>query len=96
MDDKARITRPQRQAGLFVNDNLAAAGMMFCASEETKAREMGGAAQEMVVDALVVAVGRRPVTAGLFGADVKVPLDKRGFIEVDEHCRTSAPTVSSR
>jgi len=53
----------------------------------------GGGAQEMVVDALVVAVGRKPVTAGLFGPDVKVPLDKRGFIEVDAQCRTSVPNV---
>jgi dihydrolipoamide dehydrogenase len=55
--------------------------------------ESGGAAQELVVDALVVAVGRKPVTSGLFGADVKVPLDKRGFIEVDDKCRTSVPNV---
>jgi len=55
--------------------------------------EMGGAAQEIEVDALVVAVGRKPVTAGLFGPDVKVPLDKRGFIEVDDHCRTTVPNV---
>jgi dihydrolipoamide dehydrogenase len=55
--------------------------------------DMGGAAQETTVDALVVAVGRRPVTAGLFGAGVNVPLDKRGFVEVDEQCRTSVPNV---
>jgi dihydrolipoamide dehydrogenase len=55
--------------------------------------EMGGAAQELEVDALVVAVGRKPVTAGLFGPDVKIPLDKRGFIEVDDHCRTTVPNV---
>ncbi|HET7608298.1 MAG TPA: dihydrolipoyl dehydrogenase [Gammaproteobacteria bacterium] len=55
--------------------------------------EMGGAAQDLTVDALVVAVGRKPVTAGLFAPDVKVPLDKRGFIEVDEHCRTTVPNV---
>ena len=55
--------------------------------------ETGGAAQEVTVDVLVVAVGRKPVTAGLFGSDVKVPLDKRGFIEVDAQCRTSVPNV---
>jgi dihydrolipoamide dehydrogenase len=55
--------------------------------------EAAGAAQELDVDVLVVAVGRRPVTTGLFGADVKVPLDNRGFIEVDETCRTTAPNV---
>jgi len=55
--------------------------------------EAAGAAQEVEFDALVVAVGRRPVTAGLFGAGVDVPLDKRGFIEVDDHCRTSVRNV---
>jgi dihydrolipoamide dehydrogenase len=55
--------------------------------------ETGGAAQELTVDALVVAVGRKPVTTGLFGPDVKVPLDKRGFIEVDAQCRTTVPNV---
>src|SRR5688572_22849154 len=55
--------------------------------------ETGGAGQKLEVDALVVAVGRRPVTAGLFGADVKVPLDKRGFIEVDDKCRTTVANV---
>jgi dihydrolipoamide dehydrogenase len=55
--------------------------------------DMAGASQEITVDALVVAVGRRPVTAGLFGPGVNVPLDKRGFVEVDDHCRTSVPNV---
>jgi dihydrolipoamide dehydrogenase len=55
--------------------------------------ETHGATQEVTVDVLVVAVGRKPVTAGLFGPDVKVPLDKRGFIEVDAQCRTSVPNI---
>jgi dihydrolipoamide dehydrogenase len=55
--------------------------------------EAGGAAEVLTVDVLVVAVGRRPVTAGLFASDVKVPLDKRGFIEVDDKCRTTVPNV---
>jgi dihydrolipoyl dehydrogenase len=55
--------------------------------------EMSGAAQELEVDNLVVAVGRRPVTNGLLARDSGVTLDKRGFIEVDEHCRTAASNV---
>jgi dihydrolipoamide dehydrogenase len=55
--------------------------------------DMGGAAQELEVDALVVAVGRRPVTQGAFAPDVGVKLDKRGFIEVDDECRTSVQNV---
>ena len=56
--------------------------------------EMGGAAQELEVDALVVAVGRRPVTSGPVRRPTsRCPLDKRGFIEVDEQCRTTVPNV---
>jgi dihydrolipoamide dehydrogenase len=55
--------------------------------------DMGGQAQQVEVDVLVVAVGRRPVTAGLLAPDTGVTLDKRGFIEVDEKCRTAVPRV---
>lgn len=47
----------------------------------------------LVVDKLVVAVGRRPFTDGLFAPGVGVTLDARGFIEVDEHCHTKLPNV---
>ena len=55
--------------------------------------ESGGAAQELEVDTLIVCVGRRPVTEGAFAAELNLTLDKRGFIQVDEHCRTSLPKV---
>jgi dihydrolipoamide dehydrogenase len=45
------------------------------------------------VDKLVVAVGRRPFTEGLLADGTGVQLDERGFIKVDEHCRTNAPNV---
>jgi dihydrolipoamide dehydrogenase len=45
------------------------------------------------VDKLVVAVGRRPFTEGLLAEGTGVQVDERGFIKVDEHCRTSAPNV---
>jgi dihydrolipoamide dehydrogenase len=45
------------------------------------------------VDKLVVAVGRRPFTDGLLADGTGVKLDQRGFIQVDEHCRTDAPNV---
>jgi dihydrolipoamide dehydrogenase len=50
-------------------------------------------AQELKVDKLIVAVGRRPVTDGLLSADCGVNLDERGFIFVDEHCNTGVPGV---
>jgi len=45
------------------------------------------------VDKLVVAVGRRPFTQELLAGGTGVELDERGFIKVDEHCRTNAPNV---
>jgi dihydrolipoamide dehydrogenase len=45
------------------------------------------------VDKLVVAVGRRPFTEGLLAEGTGVQLDERGFIKVDEHCRTDVPHV---
>jgi dihydrolipoyl dehydrogenase len=55
--------------------------------------EHGGAAQELTVDTLIVCVGRRPVTEGAFDPSLSLALDKKGFIQVDEHCRTSLPKV---
>jgi dihydrolipoamide dehydrogenase len=45
------------------------------------------------VDKLIVAVGRRPFTQELLADGTGVQLDERGFIKVDEQCRTSAPNV---
>jgi dihydrolipoamide dehydrogenase len=55
--------------------------------------EQSGESGEVVVDRLIVCVGRRPFTGGLFGDGVEAKLDQRGFIDVDEHCRTSLPKV---
>lgn len=49
--------------------------------------------QQLEVDKLVVAVGRRPFTDGLLSADSGVQQDERGFIVVDDECRTSAKGV---
>jgi dihydrolipoamide dehydrogenase len=45
------------------------------------------------LDKLVVAVGRKPFTQGLLAEGTGVKLDERGFIQVDEHCRTGVPNV---
>ena len=49
--------------------------------------------QEITVDKLIVAVGRRPQTQGLLADDSGVKLDQRGFIEVDIQCKTAAAGV---
>ena len=50
-------------------------------------------AQSVTVDRLVVAIGRRPNTAGLLAEGTAVALDERGFVTVDGECRTGAENV---
>ena len=52
-----------------------------------------GGGETIVVDKLVVAVGRRPYIEGLLAEDCGVTLDERGFIRVDDECRTSVRGV---
>jgi dihydrolipoamide dehydrogenase len=49
--------------------------------------------QQLVVDRLIVAIGRRPYTRDLLGEGTGVALDERGFIAVDDHCATGAEGV---
>ncbi|MCW4149176.1 dihydrolipoyl dehydrogenase [Halomonas sp. 18H] len=49
--------------------------------------------QEVTFDKLIVCVGRRPYTKGVIGEGVSVELDERGFISVDDQCRTSVPSI---
>jgi dihydrolipoamide dehydrogenase len=53
-----------------------------------------GQAESLVVDKLLVAVGRAPVTDGLGVEDAGLALD-RGFIVVDAHYRTNVPGISA-
>lgn len=52
-----------------------------------------GAEQSLVVDKLLVAVGRRPATKGLLAEGTGVRLSERGQIEVDAHCHTGVDGV---
>ena len=53
--------------------------------------DQGG--HEITVDKVVVAVGRRPETDGLLDPLAGVDVGERGFIEVDDECRTTALNV---
>jgi dihydrolipoamide dehydrogenase len=50
--------------------------------------------KEIEAELLLVAVGRGPVSADLGYEQAGVTLD-RGFVVVDEYCRTSVPTISA-
>jgi dihydrolipoamide dehydrogenase len=50
-------------------------------------------ADEIAADQLLVAIGRRPLSADLGLEAVGVNVDQRGFVEVDSRGRTAAPGV---
>ena len=52
-----------------------------------------GAEQTLVVDKLIVSIGRVPNTIGLNPEAVGLALDERGAIVVDDDCKTNLPNV---
>ena len=49
--------------------------------------------QKQKFDKLIVAVGRHPFTDGLFTDNAELERDERGFMLVDDQCRTNVPGV---
>jgi dihydrolipoamide dehydrogenase len=49
--------------------------------------------QEVTVAAVVVSVGRRPLSDGLGLETTRVDIDERGFVRTDDHLRTGEPGV---
>jgi dihydrolipoamide dehydrogenase len=56
-------------------------------------KNAAGEESSQTFDKLIVAVGRKPFTDGLLSEDSGVGLDERGFVHVDEQCRTEAPGI---
>ncbi len=52
-----------------------------------------GEAKTLDADKLIVSIGRTPNTIGLNADAVGLQLDERGFVAVDDHCRTNLPHV---
>lgn len=56
-------------------------------------KDKDGAAQKLDADRLIVSIGRVPNTDNLGLDAVGLAADPRGFIPVDEHCKTSVPGI---
>jgi len=52
-----------------------------------------GNAQTLACERLIVSIGRVPNTRGLNAAAVGLTIDERGFVAVDERCRTNVENV---
>lgn len=55
--------------------------------------DAAGTAQKAVFDKLIISIGRVPNTTGLGVDAVGLKLDERGFVAVDDDCKTNLPNV---
>src|SRR5262249_46377541 len=77
-----------KKQGLDIRTGAKVSGATVSGNEVEITYSDAKGEQRVTVDRLVVAIGRRPYTKDLFAAETGVELDERGFIKVDEHCRT--------
>jgi dihydrolipoamide dehydrogenase len=77
-----------KKQGLDIRLGAKMTGAEASSSGVTVSYEDSSGAQTLEVEKLIVAVGRRPFTDGLLADDSGIQLDERGFIVVDEECRT--------
>ena len=92
-DVAAVVAKEFKKQGLDIKLGAKLTGAKTGKKGITVEYEDAGTPNTIEVDKLIVAVGRRPFTTGLLAEDSGIQLDERGFIEVDEECRTRVKGV---
>ena len=82
-----------KQTGLDIQLGVKIGDIKVADDSVSVAYEVGGEQKVAEFDRLIVSIGRVPNTAGLNAEAVGLKIDGRGFIEVDDHCKTSLPGV---
>ncbi len=92
-DSSKEIERAFRRHGITTFTGARATEIAAGRGGVTLTLETAKGTETVKADLVLVAVGRRPVTegAGLDAAGVTV--DERGFVTVDDHCRTNVPGI---
>ena len=83
-----------RETGLVIQTGVTITGIS--AGESSVTVEYASSKDEtekLDVDKLIIAIGRVPNTAGLGAENVGLKMDERGYIEVDNRCRTNLPNI---
>jgi dihydrolipoamide dehydrogenase len=89
----AEAARQFKKQGLDIRLGAMVSGATTAADEVTVKYTDSKGEQSLQTDLVVVAVGRRPFTTGLLTEGTGVVIDARGFITVDEECRTAVEGV---
>jgi dihydrolipoamide dehydrogenase len=89
----AEAARHLKKQGLDIRLGAKVSGASAAADGVTVRYIDAKGEQSLIVDSLIVAVGRKPFTAGLLAEGTGVAIDERGFVNVDAHCATGAENV---
>ncbi len=89
----AEAEKTLRNQGLDIRLGAKVTGTGSNNREVSVSYEDESGKQQLTVDKLIVAVGRKPNTEGLGAEQCGLELDERGFIVVDEHCQTNLENV---
>lgn len=87
------IERKMKKIGIELLTSAKAKGYKKTGSGAEVEVEVGGQTRGIPADKILVAVGFKPNTQGLGLETVGVKLDARGWVQVDEQCRTSVPHI---
>jgi dihydrolipoamide dehydrogenase len=96
MADEAVAKEAQKQfkkQGLDIRLGAKVSGAAFGDNGVVVTYQDAKGSQTIEFDRVVVAIGRRPYTENLVADDVGLAIDARGFIEVDDHCKTGVDGV---
>ena len=90
-----QATRTFKKQGLNFKLGTKVTGAKTAKSGVTLSLEpaAGGAAETLVADVVLVAIGRRPFTQGLGLEIAGIELDARGFVKTDGHYKTNVPGI---
>jgi len=84
------VTRSFAKRGIDVRTGVTVKGHK---PNEDTTTVLFGEGEQVTADAVVVSVGRRPLSDGLLAEGTAVKVDERGFVGIDELCRTAEPGV---
>ncbi|MDH3680693.1 MAG: dihydrolipoyl dehydrogenase [Acidimicrobiia bacterium] len=90
-EDATRVVeRSFKKRGIEIHTGVAVTGQVSGPDSVTLSY---GDGETITVDTVVMSVGRRPASESLGLEATQIGVDDRGFIEVDENCRTAVPGV---
>ncbi|UCB54502.1 MAG: dihydrolipoyl dehydrogenase [Thiotrichales bacterium] len=85
------VSRSYKQQGLDIRLNARLLSATVKQKKVHVTYEDTRGAQQVKFDKLVVAVGRKPNSDGLFGDELGLEIDEREYIHVNNYCETSVP-----